>query len=232
MFAFAGRYIQRCSAIVPWLRCFLPGTQPSTPKKLHKSIPFMKGRFWKWKSELELLRIVIGENTDQKSVAQHCVSRMSWRKRDTFWLKFGGKWPYPPWNCRFSCGWMGGSTFFPLDDPRLKFHRGRLRPPHSRPRARPRVFVVDAIPRPTAAGERHGNWGSQRGRVQITWKLISFSWKTMEDDDPFLVKWPLFSGPSLAFGRVFCKGMKLGWGMLGWMRQIIPNLYNGDSTGM
>ena len=175
-FVFAGRYIQRSSAIVPWLWCFLAGTQPSTPKKLHKSIPFMTGRFWKWKSELELLRI--GENTHQKSVAQHCVSRMSWRKRgDTFWLKFGGKWPYPPWTCRFSCGWMGGSSS-PHNDP---FEIPSRTTPSS-------SFSAKGSTKSFCSwcnSSTNSRWGDmeiacQRGRGKKTWKLTCFPWKTVE----------------------------------------------------
>lgn len=175
-FVFAGRYIQRSSAIVPWLWCFLAGTQPSTPKKLLKSIPFMKGRFWKWKSELELLRI--GENTHQKSVAQPCVSRMSWRKPDTFWLKFGGKWLHTPWNWRFSCGRMGGSSS-PRSDPQEI--PSRTTPSSSfSAKGSTKSFCSWCNSSTNSRRGEHGNCGSQRGRVQDLKTNNVSPWKKVE----------------------------------------------------
>ena len=89
----------------------------------------------------------------------------------------------------------------PLDDPQ-EIEPSRVRPPHSRPMARPRVFVVDAIPLHSRRGDME--IACQRGRVQDL-KTNIFPLKKQWKNDPFLVKWPLFSGPSLVFGGVFAK---------------------------
>ena len=192
-FVFAGRYIQRSSAIVPWLWCFLAGTQPSTPKKLHKSIPFMKGRFWKWKSELELLRI--GENTHQKSVAQHCVSRMSWRKRDTFWLKFWGKMAVSSLELQVFMWVDGDVPFFPSTRTRKKFHRGPGPSSSFSANGSTKSFCSWCNSSTNSRWGRHGNCGCQRGRGKKTWKLLvtCFPWK--KSGKTILSLW---NGPFLA----------------------------------
>ena len=74
-----------------------------------------------------------------------------------------------------SCGWMGMFpwTFF------SKKNLG-VRPPHSRPMVRPRVFAVDAIP----------------GRVEFCrWEgvsLTSASWGPLENDRNFQLRKPPF----------------------------------------